>query len=215
MSAKIEDVNKAIDNSIPKIKAEISEVEAKTYEKLVAMIEESFKRVNEGLGKTINESIGRTAEAINSQAVETKNLTQALSRDVADTFKVATQVRLLISENMRKLNEISEALERSGAGSSSVPAGESSNVATELKPLIEKLEAEMKELKGFEEKIDTMLKSVNKHIDVTSIETHNRIESLNKSQIEIVRRVEAIEKSVGELKTTIESLRTLLLEIKK
>ncbi|MCX8173431.1 MAG: hypothetical protein N3F63_02315 [Thermoplasmata archaeon] len=215
LGAKIEGVNKEIENSIPKIKAEVGEIEAKNYERLVAMIEESFKKVNEGLGKTINESIGKTAEAINTQALETKNLTQALSRDVADTFKVATQVRLLISENMRKLNEIAEALERGGTGGTPGSSGEIYHGAGDIKPLIEKIEGRINELKGFEEKMDTMLKSVNKHIDVTSIETQHRIENLSKGQVEIVRRVEAIEKTMAELKVTMESLRTLLLEIKK
>lgn len=213
LSTKIESINKEIENSIPKIRAEVNEIEEKNYEKIIAMIEEKFKKVNEGLGKTIQESIGKTADAINSQALETKNLTQSLSRDVADTFKVATQVRLLISENIRKLNEISEMLEK--AGSSRILGGESSNVAAELKPLIEKIETKINELKGFEEKIETMLKSVNKHIDVTAIDTQRIIENLSKNQVEIARRVEFIEKSIGELRTSIESVRALLLEIKK
>ncbi|MEM3567128.1 MAG: hypothetical protein QXS83_00990 [Thermoplasmata archaeon] len=210
LSKRIEGVNKEIGNSIPKIKAEVGEIEAKNYEKLAAMIEESFRKVNEGLGKTINESIGKTAEAINSQALETKNLTQALSRDVADTFKVATQVRLLISENMRKLNEISEMLEK--VGTPPVSAGEPRAAGAELTPFIERLEARINELKGLEE---TMLKSVNKHIDLTTIDTQHKIESLGKNQIELLRRIEAIEKSIEELRTTMETVRTLLLEMKK
>lgn len=210
LSAKIEGVNLAIDGSIPKIKAGVEEIEQKNYERVAAMIEENFRKVNEGLGKTINESIGKTAEAIGAQAMETKNLTQALSRDVADTFKVATQVRLLISENMRKLNEIAEALEKVQPGSGTGTAG-----TVDVKPLIAEIEARIGTLKGFEEKIDTMLKSVNKHIDITSIDTQNRIENIMKAQLELAKRVDSIEKNLAEIKTAVEGLRNLLLEIKK
>ncbi|MGB9635862.1 MAG: hypothetical protein ACPL1Y_01250 [Thermoplasmata archaeon] len=213
LGTKLENVRTEITtNLVPKIKTEIGEIEAKNFEKIAGMIEASFEKVNAGLSKSINESIGKTAEAINAQALETKNLTQALARDVGDTFKVATQVRLLISENMRKLNEIADAITSEGGGSAQSSA--TSGSIESLQPIIEKIGAEIKELKGFEEKIDMMLKGVNKHIDITSVENQNRMENLIRTQMELARKVEKIEKDVEAIKTSIEAIRTLLLEIK-
>jgi methyl-accepting chemotaxis protein len=222
MGAKIENVNKEINGIVPKLKDELETAEKKNYEQIVALIDASFDKLNKNLEKTINDTIGKTAEAIGAQALETKNLTQTLSKDVADTFKVSTQVRLLISENMRKLNEISEIVDKlstEGAGAVQTalhaPAPGTQVSAGEINQIVDRIATELKDFKNFEERIDVVLKGVNKHIDLTSIETHNRIEILQRNYLELARRVENIAHTVDEIKTSIEALRALILEKQK
>lgn len=204
LSTKIEGLSKSIENLTPKVKASFEEIEQKNYEKISAIIEESFKKVQESLAKSISESIGSTAEAIKAQALETKNLTQALARDIADTFKITTQVRLLINENLRKLNEIGDAIGNASA-----------EKTIDLKPLFNEIEAKMAQMGGFEERIEAMLKNVNKHIDLTAIDTQNKIENIMKAQLELSKRVETIERNLEGLRSAVESLKSILLEIKK